>query len=136
MLILGKIKVNNKWKIREIESLIKTFSMFYVKDIFNKSKYTFYRSKVENLLKIQNYIKQYYNINIPIYKLILNILHNIKINNTGLLYIKKEQINTIKISEIYRLVTFGNLQVQKNAIFKDAINFGIKYMRIMKQHGC
>lgn len=135
MLILGHISVNKNWKVKEIETLIRTFSMLYVKRLFKNSKTLKNKTQLKHLLKIQNYIKQNYNITIPLYNIILNILCNIKLNNKGLLYIKKEQINTIKISEIYRLVTFGNLSIQKNAIFNEAINFGIYQMRMMKRYG-
>lgn len=135
MLILGHISVNKNWKVKEIENLIRTFSMLYVKRLFKNSKTLKNKTQLKHLLKIQNYIKQNYNITIPLYNIILNILYNIKLNNKGLLYIKKEQINTIKISEIYRLVTFGNLNIQKNAIFNEAINFGIYQMRMMKRYG-
>lgn len=136
MLILGKVKLSKNWNRKEVQKLTRTFSMFYVRSLFKNSRNIKYKQEVNRLLQTQNYIKQYYNTKTSILQIILNILHNIQIDNNGLLYINKEQINTIKVNEIYKLICFGNLQVQKSAIFYDAINFGIKQMRMIKNYGC
>lgn len=136
MLILGKVKVSKNWSLKETENLIRTFSMFYVKAFFNNSRSLKYKQDYQRLMLTQTYIQNYYNTKQDIKHIILYILRNIKLNNKGLLYIKKEQINTIKVNEIYKLICFGNIQLQKNAIFNEAIKFGVSRARMMKYYGC
>ena len=68
--------------------------------------------------------------------MIQNILYAINITSNGIIYTSKEQINTIKVDQIFKLVTFGNLNLQKSAIFNDALNFGIRQMKVMLHYGC
>ncbi len=136
MLVLGKVKVDQNWSLKETEKLIKTFSMFYVNALFNSYRNLKYKQEIDRLQILQNYIIRNYNIKQDIKHIILNILCNIKINNKGLLYIKKEQINTIKVEKIYKLICFGNIEVRKSAIFNEAINFGIRQTRMIKKYGC
>ena len=110
--------------------------MFYVKAFFNNSRSLKYKQDYQRLMLTQTYIQNYYNTKQDIKHIILYILRNIKLNNKGLLYIKKEQINTIKVNEIYKLICFGNIQLQKNAIFNEAIKFGVSRARMMKYYGC
>ncbi len=109
--------------------------MFYVKAFFANSRSIKYKSDYQRLMKLQPYIQYTYNTKQDIKHIILYILRNIKINNKGLLYIKKEQIYTIKIQEIYKLICFGNIQFRKSAIFNESINFGVRNMRMLKMYG-
>ena len=135
MLILGKIPVNEKTNIKELAQQIRAFSSIYVRSIFKNPRKLKNKSKVAHLLKLQTYIQKTYNTKQDILHIILYILHSLTIDNKGLLYIKKEQINTIKISEIYKLICFGNLEVQKSAIFYEAVNFSMKQIRMMNKYG-
>ena len=135
MVVLGKVKVQSNWSLKETEKLIRTFSMFYVNALFKSYRNLKYKQELQRLQNLQNYIIRNYNIKQDIKHIILNILCNIKLNNKGLLYIKKEQINTIKINEIYKLICFGNIEVRKSAIFNDAIKFGIIQTRMIKKYG-
>lgn len=136
MIVLGEIKLNKNWNLKETEKLIKTFSMFYVNALFKNYRNLKYKDEIRRLQILQNYIIRNYNTKQDIKHIILNILCNIKINNKGLLYIKKEQINTIKIDKIYKLICFGNIEVRKSAIFNEAIKFGIKQTKRIKSYGC
>lgn len=134
MLILGQINISNYPDTKKVKKLLRTFSMFYVRAIF-KSKHYDNQIKVKRLMNTQTYLQNTYNTKQDIYKLIISILKHINITNNGIIYTNKEHINTIKVDEIYKLVTFGNLKLQKNAIFNEAINFAGKQMKVM-YHGC
>lgn len=135
MLILGKIQnVPNKRALSKIKHYLRTFSMFYVKAVFKTNKLE-HRDKVKRLLQTQTYLQNTYKTNINIYKTILSILKHINITSNGIIY-TKEQINTIKVDKIFKLITFGNLELQKNAIFNEALIFGMKQARMLVKYGC
>ena len=129
MLVLGKLPIKENTDIKDLTQNLKTFSTIYIRNIFKNPRKLKNRPKLERLKKLETYIQTTYNIKQDILHIILYIIHSLKIDNKGLLYIKKEQINTIKISEIYKLICFGNLQVQKSAIFYEALNFSFKQIR-------
>lgn len=129
MLVLGKLSIKENTDVKDLTQNLKTFSTIYIRNIFKNPRKLKNRPKLERLKKLETYIQTTYNIKQDILHIILYIIHSLKIDNKGLLYIKKEQINTIKISEIYKLICFGNLQVQKSAIFYEALNFSFKQIR-------
>ena len=129
MLVLGKLPIKENTDIKDLTQNLKTFSTIYIRNIFKNPRKLKNRPKLERLKKLETYIQTTYNIKQDILHIILYIIHSLKIDNKGLLYIQKEQINTIKISEIYKLICFGNLQVQKSAIFYEALNFSFKQIR-------
>ena len=129
MLVLGKLPIKENTDVKDLTQNLKTFSTIYIRNIFKNPRKLKNRPKLERLKKLETYIQTTYNIKQDILHIILYIIHSLKIDNKGLLYIKKEQINTIKISEIYKLICFGNLQVQKSAIFYEALNFSFKQIR-------
>lgn len=130
MLVLGKIDVSKYKDLKRAKKLLKTFSMFYVRALF-KSKSNVNKLKIARLMKTQTYLQNTYKTNKSLYDMIQYILYAINITNNGIIYTNKEQINTIKVDQIFKLVTFGNLNLQKNAIFNEALNFGLKQMRMM-----
>lgn len=136
MLVLKTITLKNPKEKNKIMRLIRSFSRIYVKSLFKNSRSIKNKEQIKRLLLLQDYIQNTYNIKQDILHIILNILNNIKIDNYGLLYINKEQVYTIKISKIYNLICFGNLEVQKSAIFYDAINYAMLQIRKMKYYGC
>ena len=134
MLILGHINIANYKDLKKVKKLLRTFSMFYVRAVF-KSKHYDNQVKVKRLMQTQNYLQNTYKTNKNIYEMIQYILHAINITNNGIIYTNKEQINTIKVDQIFKLITFGNLNLQKNAIFNEAIDFAKKQMKVM-YYGC
>lgn len=135
MLILGNINTSEIKDLKKATKMLRTFSMFYVRAVY-KSKSLIHKNAVKRLTQTQTYLNNTYNTKQDIYKLIINILKHINITSNGIIYTSKEQINTIKVDKIFKLVTFGNLTVPKNAIFNEALNFGIKQMKVMNWYGC
>ena len=136
MLVLGKLPIKENTDIKDLTQNLKTFSTIYIRNIFKNPRKLKNRPKLERLKKLETYIQTTYNIKQDILHIILYIIHSLKIDNKGLLYIKKEQINTIKIDKIYKLICFGNIEVRKSAIFNEAIKFGIKQTKRIKSYGC
>lgn len=136
MLVLKQITLKNPKEKTKIIKLLRSFSRIYVKSLFRNFRDIKNKEQIKRLLILQDYIQNTYNIKQDILHIILNILNNIKIDNYGLLYINKEQVYTIKISKIYNLICFGNLEVQKSAIFYDAINYAMLQIRKMRYYGC
>ena len=134
MLILGHIDISDIQDLKKATKLLRTFSMFYVKAVY-KSKSLANRTAVRRLTQTQTYLNNTYNTKQDIYKLIISILKHINITSNGIIYTSKEQINTIKVDKIFKLITFGNLTVPKNAIFNEALNFGIRQMKVMNWYG-
>lgn len=134
MLILGHIDISDIQDLKKATKLLRTFSMFYVKAVY-KSKSLANKTAVRRLTQTQTYLNNTYNTKQDIYKLIISILKHINITSNGIIYTNKEQINTIKVDKIFKLITFGNLTVPKNAIFNEALNFGIRQMKVMNWYG-
>lgn len=134
MLVLGKINIPEKTDLKLMRKYLKTFSMHYVKAVY-KSRDLDSQIKVKRLNLIQNYIQNTYKTNKTLYNMILNILHAVNITNNGIIYTNKEHINTIKVDQIFKLVTFGNLNLQKSAIFNEALRYGIKATKVMMGYG-
>ena len=134
MLVLGKVNISNKKDLNKLKHYLRTFSMFYVKAVF-KTNHLKHRDIVRRLLKTQTYLQNTYNTKQDIYHVILSILKHINITSNGIIY-TKEQINTIKVDKIFKLITFGNLEVPKNAIFNEALRYGMKQARMLITYGC
>ena len=130
MLVLGQINISNYKDTKKVKKILRTFSMFYVRAVF-KSKHYANKLKVERLMKTQTYLQNTYKTNKSLYDMIQSILHAINITNKGIIYTNKEQINTIKVDQIFKLITFGNLNLQKNAIFNEAVDFAKRQMKVM-----
>lgn len=128
----------NKMHIKKskIIYLLRCFSRIYVKSIFKNPNKLENKPEIKRLKNLQTYIQNTYNIKQDILHVILYILNNISINNNGIIYICKEQVYTIKIEKIFKLITFGNLSVEKSAIFYDAIAYAFKQVRMFNYYGC
>ncbi len=134
MLVLGKINIPEKIDLKLMRKYLKTFSMYYIKTVY-KSRDLTNQTKVKRLNLIQNYIQNTYKTNKTLYDMIQNILYAINITKEGIIYTSKEHINTIKVDQIFKLVTFGNLNLQKSAIFNEALRYGIKATKVMMSYG-
>jgi len=135
MLVLGQINISKKDDKKKIKRYLTTFSMFYIRQVF-KSRHYDEQIKVKRLMNTQTYLQNTYKTNKSIYNLILDILKHINITSNGIIYTSKEQINTIKVDQIFNLVTFGNLNLQRNAIFYEALRYAINATRMMLKYGC
>lgn len=121
-MILGKISINENESILEKQNKIQNLYLHYVKNVFNNSEK--YKETLIRLNKIEDYIKNKYDLTINIRDIIYRIIIHIKIHNNGLIYIDEFKIEKkVSGSQIYQIITFGTLNVTKSAIFNDAFSY-------------
>lgn len=130
-MVLCVLKIPSKLEIdtKTWESSVKTYAKNYIKSYFRSFKR--HSPEILRIKKLEDYLKSYIKINnknnnIDIYKIILYIINNIYINN-NILYLKENLIYNKKLQNIYRLLTYGNLDVPGDKIINKALNWALNH---------
>ena len=126
IMVLCKLKnlPDSGINVTKWETSIKKYAKNYIKAHFNPLRRK--GSEAARLKEFENYLKSYINIsNISLYKIILYIIDNIYIIK-DIIYIKEILIYNKKIENIYRLFTYGNLDIRGNNLIEQAFVFALR----------
>lgn len=140
-MLLFNANISLKWNIQKSERLIKLYTWKYLKDLFNTSNRRILRdiysrlSKLEKFTEFQEIHISNITYNKNLWILFSKIINNLELREDGLYLKDRTSAFDKNIIRVYKLITYGNLEVAPLKFLRNAINYGLKRMVLKQTYG-